>query len=663
MLAERLPRPRYIPTTVAEGISNLTGIFPESIRKPMIRMADQLPFAPDAAVEIAKRQTWGYFHEILKGALQSSEQLPSKEYQWLAARAELFGQSRIDMMMFYKSFPDRPRRKNKILQPNMSFFDRRMNALLFSRHPSNGLPDEWFLKDAEGKYLQRELGLDGKLLHEMYYQLPEQERQQAYFEMEDIFDQTVKEDIPKVEPDILNRLRFLGLSTEEEYIRTAEENLFKRINTKITQIVGTESDRTFSMKRLSEFMDLARQSDLIRSKEDPQNKGRRRTGESYYCHYLASAWLLWTMLEEDIITPQDLADALEDTETMMVHDIMEDLPYKIRTIYDSVRGENRFFLDMNIPQVENTPERIVSVELTRNQWLILEAMYKPQDDESGFIWLEKIKNIYDANDPTPQRKNYLMKKAARCKAADRLANLLTITSAGGSYFDVVRKLNETIYAGRYLLWLSHFADLGPVGTIDKLRKMSKNNKFVLFLSSIPLIAEMEKRNLMVKFGQRMMEKIREKQDRPWAKQLVEVIDREVRFVHGRQEPLPYGWRRFEDLIACYRIMPEFFDYIIPSERLYHYLSLEEFVTQENFFPPNQPIEFGHFRHLVSRLEAFEQWMIPWEGVLPGGLDDHYGPRPLIYIDVFNILDLSDKFMEEMAETIAWGKAFEYEDEE
>ncbi|MCL4338245.1 hypothetical protein M1271_00990 [Patescibacteria group bacterium] len=686
--------PRYIPIPVARGIAEATQFIPERLRRPVIGLADRLPFAPGAAAEIAKRQTWGYFHEILKGAAESKEQLPSKEYQLTAARAELYGQSRIDIMMFYKPFPDRPRRKNKIYPPRTGFFDRRLNALL-SPHTSNGLPDEWFLRDADGRYIQREEGLDAKLLHEMYYALPD--RRAAYFEMEKIFDEVVRQEIPPVGQDVLNRLRFLGMSNEEEFVNTTEENLLNRINAKINQIAGTNRNKKFSLKNLTEFMNMARQSDAIRRKEDPKHKGKRRTGESYYCHYLASAWFLWTMIEEDLTTEQDVLDALEDVETMMVHDIMEDLPYKLRTQYDPENQENRFFLDLEIPQPidingrapivtdlseDITPvvtiekkgdsdeyqyilwkkSKTLSIELSRNQWLILEAMHKEKDDESGFIWLEKIKNIFDPNDPTPQRKNYLIKKAARCKSADRLANLLTITSAGGPFYDVVRKLNETIYGGKYLAWLSNFGDLGPVGTIDRLKKIAKNNRFVLLLSAIPIIAEMEKRNIMIKFGQKLMEKIRENTDKPWAKQIIYIIDKNIRYPHGGPNPLPYGLRRLEDLKACYRIPSEFDDYILSSENLHHYLSLEQFVQQENFFPQNQPIEFVHFKHLINRLETFEKWMMPYEGILPGGVDDYFGPRPLLYVDFFTIRDMTSEFMEQMAETIAWGKAYEYEEE-
>lgn len=231
------------------------------------------------------------------------------------AENQLKAQARHSLAYHYPYFPDVPQpHENLLLSPLLEIlkvendhFSRKFTASTpSSYHPAFGFPETWYERIGGGRFPRKaeRISPDLELVKRFY---PKNERIDMFEKLDRIASEVAHSRIPRTDDEVLDSLRFLGLTSEDEFIEKTEAQLIARI----TQKGG-------DVTRLRQFMEFARNSDSLRTK-------KRRTGENYYCHYLASAWLLWTMAEKNLTTPDEIAEAVADTETMMVHDIMEDL--------------------------------------------------------------------------------------------------------------------------------------------------------------------------------------------------------------------------------------------------------------------------------------------------------------------------------------------------
>lgn len=596
----------------AEVPSQLAFIFqhlPTGIRRPVYGAIDHLlPEDRRTSLEMAMRSTydmllWQILLEAQERKIPTKMELEAVSIETLKfqSRTHLAGHKRL-------LFPDLPQIP-EILSGTSGQFDRLAAARLFP-HPSFGIRPDTTIYTPTGRYVEHiSHGLDQELLEQMYFSHG-MGREIYRRHLNLVRDEIMYGKIPSTDQKTVDRLRFLGLPDEKSFIYEIENQLIDRLRQK-----GADSTQ---IDKLTHFMKFAKNSDIIRATLDPIKQGKRNTNESYYCHCLASTWLLWTMIEPDINTPDELNEALEDLEVTFIHDIPEDLPTNFHPEDPSYIPSD---LQLTIDGLNDY------LHLNIDQWRILKALTKtPQED--GALWLERIKQFGE---------NRLVRRAARCKAADRFSNFLTMTVSGGKFHDVLRKLEETRYASGQLLWLANFGDLKPMATYERLVKLSNEERLVSMLTAIPVLAEIEKRILLNQFGRIFFEKIMSS-DEAWAKNMQKVIKASIN--------LPPYQTRLDELFAIYRTPQLIRDRVIPAWELSSYLGLTDFTSDEQWGTSEKPLEFKDFLPLIIRSHNFIRWIgfTPWRGVLPGGVDDVYGPGAIWYFQTPNFFHEMNEVM-------------------
>lgn len=456
-----------------------------------------------------------------------------------------------------------------------------------------GLPIHGTLVTSNPQFRFIGANLDTRLLRDMYWENGDQE--QLKTQLSEYTDRVLKTPVPKPPQKIIDRHRFLGYEDEPTFRKEIEEQLLSRMEKKG---VATE--------KVLEAIQFARASDRIRLSE--KGKNTRSTGEHWYCHYLSTAWYLWTMIEDDLpADPTSLYEAGEDIALALIHDIAEDLKTNLFTQYPPSGPKTIPFRILN---------NSYHLELTADQWTILTALTKI-GEEDGAQWLDRINKLPEAN---------LKRRAARIKAADRFTNLPSLVYAADNFADAFRKLEETRRAGGRLLYLARYADQGVFTTYTNLKTMQNTNRLTTFLTSLPYLAEVEQYILLSKFGTAYQEGLRLINE-PWAKAIVTALNTHV--IHPKTHSassLPPYLRRQEELIRSFQMTELEQRYMMPLVELKNFLGLDYFVEDRQFGEGPGPIEFKHYLPLVIRSGTFLRFFTTEvRGVQPGGLDALFLP--------------------------------------
>lgn len=259
------------------------------------------------------------------------------------------------------------------------------------------------------------------------------------------------------------------------------------------------------------------------------------------------------------------------------------------------------------------------IKLTYDQRLILEAITRKHDDD-GAIWLDRIKNIRDIRNNTPKRNASLKRRAARCKVADRFANLFTMSYSGGTHNDVLRNLAEAELSGGQLLVNSLLTGVAPVMAIRRLRNLTQHDQLESTLLSIGLIARMEKRLAEVRFGVAFLHRLRSESV---AADIVRIIDTEI--ITGTTIP-NYWKKRLFQLASCYRLTLGDMKPMMPAVELHDHFGLAKFARVKKSADQQKPWEFDDLLPLIEASRQFDRKFMIARGVLPGGVDDVYLPR-------------------------------------
>lgn len=628
--------------------------------------------------------------------------LASRPQQEEHARWELRFRTRQHLALERPSFPDLAGGRSDLRY--FPQYSKWILALVFP-HPSRGIPETLVRPDLRPEILPGQrvpfppAGYDFKTLELIYPEIPEK-RQDLQSVLYNLAEELAEKEIPslhenpKLNKKIVDRLRFLGLAQEG---KTDEENERIFIETLENTLIERMSAKGVEIGDLRQFMQFARVTDWVRA-EVSGDGGKRKTGESYYCHYLASAWILWTREERHLPNPeqlermepteadlarQELAEAVEDVKGMFIHDIPEDLLQFMVSEPIFVGNQPFFRLSLNYSGIEAVEPQETSilqilkdgVRLTPNQWLITQAITRDKQSDETIGWLTKIRRIKEISGIDGAR---LLRRAARCKAADRFSNLLTMTAAGGPYSDVVRKLNETIDSGGQLLWISEFEDLPPMKVLERIRKFGQDDSLEFFLGAIPLMAQAEKTRLLTRHGQdyyrRLVEMAQDQKEPleleegyPLVKELIANIEKHVlvfdpklyealiarnksrkapwmkepwvdymiaemrKVIRGGNGQFPPHLKRLCHLSACYRPAEGELRNVIPASDFSRLIGLPQYMMQAKFENlvdakgERRPMEFGDFEDYVRVLGRLLSSYETCYGILPGGIDDFYVP--------------------------------------
>lgn len=571
---------------------------PEPIGSWIKRRYDrQSPFDTDFPIDLAKLITFNPLYRfILEHAKRKT--LPDRQSQEFEVGAQLMDRSRFNLALVPTppTFPDIP----WPLPPPERSALQTPSLLTPFNHPKFGLPDgppPWWLSFAA--ISGNDNALDQLMIRQLYTENIALHTDEGLDQLNALLVETAESQIPIMSPWAKDTLRFLGLNSPEEFIEKVQTGLFQKIADKMSSLQISDP-KVFG--RLQEFMNFARESDNLRT-----GGPKRKTGEVYYCHYLSSAWLLWTMIEDDVKNENDVREAIEDVETMFIHDLPEDLP-KDLAIHPSVNSRSDIFT-ISLAGIAGT------LTLSRDQSIILSAMTKTIDD--GRHWLEKILNIKDPLKNNPANNLRLLRRAARCKMADRLSNLLTMTAAGGSYLGVIRKLDETVQTIP-LQWRSRFADKKTMEIMDQLLSMAMRGNYVSHLAGVALQAEVEKQVLLHSFGQEIARRINQS-DAHWA-QIIRLAIAEELTNHGQRPP----WqRRKEALISCYQPPEMFRKHMMPADDLHRYVGLEH-LARSTILRREKPAGYKDLLKEFEKIGEFLYWMAFYPGVAPGGIDTLVG---------------------------------------
>ncbi len=657
METENHPNPSRSSNPIAPLIEGAIELLPQRFRSRLVRRAERL-LSPNQVIEVLAGAT---FNPFLRSLLIDAEQQPIPEKHILTQNVyrTLMAQSNIGLAWQPRFYPEihgiprlrlREKRKrtdtretgSRTLSPpeiipiidyiaiQAKGVGRRLRAMA-EPHPIDGFPDHWELRNPQPTVIfNRNIGhtslpntrresLDGLLLQRLYY--GREDRNDIYAHLHHTFEATINEEMPAIDKVALDRLRFLGLANEEEFIEKVNQALINRI-----EVTCAKHKVDYPIERLQTFMDFAVQSDKLRAE-------KRRTGESYYCHYLSAAWLLWTMIEDDIENANDLRQAIEDVEVMFIHDIPEDLPHSM------IKKDESKFLRMQFPLTIQVPDqstqRRLTLLLSRDQWHILQSIVKEPGD-NGSIWLEKIRTISDEKHNDPQHNAILRRRAARCKAADRFSNFFTMITSRQSYLDVYRKLEETKLSAGQLMWLASFGDLQPKQAFRQLSKLESENRFIALISAVPILAEIEQQIVLGKFAQRFWEVIHTTKE-PWARHIVTVIENELIHPDRSEGSYPIWQRRLNELMQCYMIPAEYSRSFIPISGLEKHIGVAHFALNPPSGYEHKPWEFNQFRSLVDVSHKFFQQNTKYIDVVPGGIGTVYGP---IYFDGSPLVSIS-----------------------
>lgn len=539
----------------------------------------------------------------------SDRPIPNKAQLSDTALKTLESQARLSPAMKLTFYPDVPQIPDQLtsFQTDTPWLDhqlRRMTAQVFP-HPLNGFPEIWYEDTRPGwpRKLQARNSYDFEMVRALYYEMVEGtyvlKKGEIWEDLMIEFGKVSELENPPESPEVLDLWKFLGMPDEETFIRETEKILLDRV-----------WEKKGDTDELKKWMDFSKKTDAVRQPtHDNQLPGKRISGESYYCHSLMSAWLLWTMIEDDLHTAQDVREAVEDIEVELGHDFLEDLNSSIdpRTFVLTVSGVTG------------------QLQLTYKQNLIFQAIKKEKYDD-GAHWLTKIQNIRDPRNDTPLRNAQLKRRAARCKLADRLSNFFTITSTKEPYYDTLRKLDETYYAFRQLVGLSLFSGLPTFAGLNKLESLYEQEKEGINIWGLLDAVDVERKILIARFGLRFLHHLYTINE-SLATRIKDVIsEKNVPWNQDMAQFPPFWQKRFEQLCACYHLQDadrrKIFSPLDPSQ----HLGISNLARRLKGSNKQTPWDFQDLLHYFHEAREFNRNYLIARGVLPGGVDDLFVPR-------------------------------------
>lgn len=555
-----------------------------------------------------------YEHPTISWTLSKAQNefIPGKEGQRAEARTELRNYANVNFAVSRDMvrFPGIPQ-VNDILKLN-KFHDLRLQYALDSRfaHPRFGIPDDF---NSRGKGLpSRDIILSNRLYrnNRALQESMEPNLSDDKIPLVILFEKAIHEPIPQITSDEVNFLRFMGLGTVSNFQETLNNNLLERIFAKMKNIPDPEfimiptsiyqsNGEQIIFNMLSNFATFAFNSDKLRPSGEEQN---RKTGESFYCHYLNAVWTLWNLYEDDITTEAEFWEMMEDLEVMFIHDILEDFKEKVTVTPDDDSQTN---WTIRLDGLDQT------LRINRGQKLVLDALTKKT--EEGERWFDNIMGIEDSKYPKWLTKMALLRRVARCKSADRLSNLPTMTATGNSYLETVRKLNESIDSGAPLLWYGHTAGKGPLETIVYISDMD-HTRFLRSFGIISLLADMEKRVLFSHFGPKFLRMILSDSS-PWALEMSKVISEE--YTQGSQ----FWSERYDELVAYYQLKN--YPYI-PDRLLREYFGFQRWAQKNQGL--NSSLSLDIFDNDLEDISGFRRVFVPLRGPLLGGVENSWGSK-------------------------------------
>lgn len=539
----------------------------------------------------------------------SHRPIPNKAQLSDTALKTLESQARISPAMNLPFYPDVPQIPDLLsyIQTDAPWFDhllRRMTAQVFP-HPVNGFPEMWFEDTRPGwpRNLQARNSYDYEIVRALYYEMIGRKyvprKGEVWEDLTIEFEKVSELETPPESSEVLDLWKFLGLPNEKTFILETERLLLDKV-----------WEKRGNTDELKKWMDFSKKTDTIRQPtHENQLPGKRISGESYYCHSLMSAWLLWTMVEDDLHTAQDVQEAVEDVEVELGHDFLEDLKCDIDQKTD-------ILIVTGIPGY---------LQLTYEQRLILQTI-KKADYDDGAHWLTKIQNIIDPKNNTPLRNAQLKRRAARCKLADRLSNFFTITSTKEPYYDTLRKLDETYYAFRQLIGLSLFSGLPTFARLNKLEALHIQEEEGINIWGLPDAVDVERNILIARFGLRFLHHLYSINE-PWAERIIAFIDNKVVTANQDMIQIPLYWqKRFEQLCACYHLQDadrrRIFSPLDPGQQL----GMSNLARRLKASNKQTPWDFHDLLHYFYEAREFNRNYLVARGVLPGGVDDLFVPR-------------------------------------
>lgn len=566
---------------------------PEDRLEEARRLDRQNNFGPKLAAALSFELAKGFENPTVNWIIQkaTNEKIRNKNGQREDARMEMRDSANLDFTLDSKPplFPDIPK-----IHPSLrhhQYYISRLNVANGSaKHPRYGIPDN-FNSDPV-KILSRDVSLSLSLYR---HNNPFQDSLKPGTgdpEIVRIFEQSLRSEIPPANTRQKGFLRFWGQRNENSFRAVLETDLYWSMAVKLFN-----ANRDSLKEMMVNPALFAIEADQFR----PAGNHERKTGESYYCHYLTAAWLLWKMYEDDV----DLNtgwDLVEDMQVMFLHDLFEDLKGELE-----IQAEDKSKTNWIIT-IKKTGSKL---KINNAQRVILEAMTKK--DEEGEGWFDNIMNIQDAQFPGLNDKLKLLRRVARCKSADRMANLPTMTAAGGEYIETVRKLNETIDAGAPLQWWGHMADKGPLETMLYLSNLD-HTAFLRKFGIITLLADMEKKIILSRFGRTFLRNVIENKS-AWSREMKSVLKKEYKEAHQ------FWSRRFRELKKCYDL-PDWY-FFIPDIHLSNYFGLGHF-AETNQYPSDKTPDIKMFDAELAALSIFQKNMTPLRGPIVGGPENVWG---------------------------------------
>lgn len=496
-------------------------------------------------------------------------------------------------------------------------------------HPSYGTPELAVVRDKNAENIPRELhkellgdlklvrSFDRWVLRKMY---PKNRINQVHIEAGSIAKEVAYAPFTEKQREVSN-IRFLGLENEDEFRVTTKEMLLDEMES-----AGCDA---LSVKK---FLEFAENSDNIRERIEP-GSSKRKTGEAYYCHYLAASWILWTIIKPEIESGRiSSTDATQLVSTAAIHDLREDLPTHIewnatKQMYSLEVGDN-----------SNT------IEITRNQHLLLDAVTKnPEKD-----WIESVIQIHEPNRPYDTELNAkLQRYAAILKMSDRWVNFVTLVAGCDNTVDAMRKLEETKRVFARFATQTLLNGLSVQQMIEKIDELNRVDMLDTLVMGLPILADMEQRILESQYGVKVFDEVhrRAMKREGWARNVWDVILRDVVGNHEPISDMQMPWRdikrtnnagkeipwwkvRANIIFDIYNTPPPVRENSIPTIDLEKHVGLDYFVKSNRYKTLPKPLRIEHLAEVVRDVRVFNNSYMQLNGIILGQVDGIYMPVDL-----------------------------------
>ncbi len=603
------------------------------------RTLNRLPLSARGSTDLALHSARNP-HQILTLLSARDAQIPERKTLEDRAQAELLRISNAERTIIRPYYPDLTGPPDD-LQIVGSLLGRMLIGWT-SLHPSLswGFPEFHIRRHRQDGQSPSLLGLELQasfdlwLLDRLY---PKKRQSEMHLHLGKLAEEVANRPFDK-QDRIVNSLRFLGLPDENKFKKITKDTLLAEIK----EFGG-------NAELVENFLKFAQQSDKLREKMK-NGSSKRKTGEAYYCHHLASAWFLWTMIRPDV--EKGLININEATELVAaesIHDLMEDLPYEMSLRWDTIpQSEDKKYT----LQIFDSDHRI---ELSRFQFLLLNAVTKRKTQD----WVDAISNIFDPLEPNNQElTSKLRRYAALLKASDRWVNFFSLIAGCDSYADALRKLEETRVVFSRVLLNANFAGLGAFDILEKLEAFDENDTFDAFIAGLPILANIEEELLKAKYGLelyriiydaaqlKLNDPVSRLYENDWEVHIWRIIQTDIAGVRDGNPPTHLEWwkRRFQ-ILADTRNIPEITrSNCIPVVELHDHVGLDFFANMLQA-DTDKPIRFTDIIPYIGLARGFTQDYTHARGVLPGNIDGYFVP-----------LDSSEKMNRVLRDR---NRAFEY----